>query len=230
MSKLKPGARVPAREARRLTNIDSAHPRDAPAAEAPLLPRPQMPRITRVVRRWQSRARSLTTPHTASVGGRRSGNGRSVCSTVSRGFQGKWVISQTLHFSRPCLGSGTRPVLLSGLGGLVLPSPFPPPSQRRLQEWTEAVAGRARLGQRGAAAAALGGLRAGGQACEICLGEHFKAGVVPKQNPVWPLKQSLTWVSGKKLASPAPGPVGGVGASPLPIRGDQCHGAKGPWT
>lgn len=98
MSKLKPGARVPAREARRLTNIDSAHPRDAPAAEAPLLPRPQMPRITRVVKRWQSRARSLTTPHTASVGGRRSGNGRSVCST---GFS--WFPRKMGNFPDPAL-------------------------------------------------------------------------------------------------------------------------------
>lgn len=108
MSKLKPGARVPAREARRarvparearrLTNIDLAHPRDAPAAEAPLLPRPQMPRITRVVRRWQSRARSLTTPHTASVGGRRSGNGRSVCST---GFS--WFPRKMGNFPDPAL-------------------------------------------------------------------------------------------------------------------------------
>lgn len=131
MSKPRPGARVPARKAWRLTNIDPAHLRDAPAGEAPLLPRRQMPRITRVVGGWQSSARSPTTPHTASVGGRRSGNGRSVRSTVSRGFQGKWVISQTLHFSRPRLGSGTRPVLLSGPGGLVLLSPFPPPSRRR---------------------------------------------------------------------------------------------------
>lgn len=115
-SKLKQGARVPAREARCLTNIDLANLCNAPAGEAPLLPQRQMPRITWVVSRWHSRARSLTTPHAASVGGRRSGNGRSVRSIASPGFQGKWVISQTLHFSRPSLGSGTRPVLLSGTG------------------------------------------------------------------------------------------------------------------
>lgn len=41
----------------------------------------------------------------------------------------------------------------------------------------------------------------------------------PSKPQVWPLKHDLTSVTGKKLASPWPGPSGGVGHCPCPSQG-----------
>lgn len=44
----------------------------------------------------------------------------------------------------------------------------------------------------------------------------------------WPLKRGLTLSLERNQPRLGPEPSGGMGASPLPIPGGQCHGVKGP--
>lgn len=75
-----------------------------------------------------------------------------------------------------------------------------------------------------ATAAALGRARGGGQRRETWLRRAFRSKGHSQAKPqVWPLKQDLTSVTGKKLASPGPGPSGGVGHCPVHPRGPQTQ-------
>ena len=89
-------------------------------------------------------------------------------------------------------------------------------SQKHLQEWTEAVAGRWAWGRESGQHQRKTGL------------QHLTGGCSEAKPEEWPLRRGLTLSLGRNQPHPGPEPSGEMGASPLPIPGGQCHGVKGP--
>ena len=130
--------------------------------------------------------------------------------------------------------SEAKPGLLllpSGAGKVGFLSWFPLPaththtSQKHLQEWMEAVAGRWGLGKRIRAAAAALGRALGWRKTGL---RDLPGGCSEAEPEEWPLKRGLTLSLGRNQPRPGPEPSGGMVASPMPIPGGQGHGVKGP--
>lgn len=130
-------------------------------------------------------------------------------------------------FPTPCTPPGpvsaVQPGRRAGVEGLGSVAPTPSTGIFR-SGWRPGLEGQG-LGKRNIEATAApwrapGGLRGGGRGKETWLCGAFQSWHHPQAKPqVWPLKHDLTSVTGKKLASPWPGPSGGVGHCPCPSQG-----------